>query len=227
MVSNGEDGGTNNDEEIRRLLKMHLKNVKAALENNKAALEGCNTTMIEAGGGPTATIKTENSGSTDEKVTPAPGKKRKAEVEECMTCKGKSCGMCKSKSHTMEHCLLNGSIAGCVLCDTTSHDIDECTKFTGLSMDEKLNLLINERAGLPPLRTSELWHQMLLAWLHDKESEGKEAPSMYPWTLDHASNVSRGVDGRHNYKLQSRFDRSGRDRSILPKCKWYEDAVAV
>ncbi|KAM0241331.1 hypothetical protein ACHAPO_002138 [Fusarium lateritium] len=209
--------------------KTALEANKTALEASKAALKGRDTTMIEAGGGPTATIKTESSGSTDEMVALVPGKKRKAEVEECMTCKGKSCGLCKSKGHTLEHCLLteNGFIKGCVLCNTTSHNVDRCAKFTGLSMDAKLNLLVNERAGLPPLSTVKSWSNMMLAWLHDNESRGKEAPVGYPWSNLHASIVSGGVYGRLNYKLQSRFDRSGHDRSILPKYKWHEDAVAV
>ncbi|KAL3588455.1 hypothetical protein FPOAC2_10610 [Fusarium poae] len=225
-------------EDIKGLLDAALKSNKAALnankialEANKAALEGCDTTILEAAGGSTVATKTEKNDSANEEVALVPGKKRKAEAEagECMTCKGQSCVLCKNKGHTMEHCLLleTGSIYGCVLCNKTSHDTDKCAKFTSLKMEEKLNILINERGGLPPLRTQQGWHYLMLTWLHDKESKGKKAPSMYPWTGMHAFKLSRGVDGGRNYYLQSRFDRSGHDRSILPKDESLKDAVAV
>jgi hypothetical protein len=76
---------------------------------------------------------------------------------------GETCGLCNKGGHTMNHCLLalEGDIPGCVLCNTTEHELDSCAKYMEKSIDEKLILLIRDRAGLPPLWTSNPWEDVL------------------------------------------------------------------
>lgn len=147
----------------------------------------------------------------------------------CPDCKGHTCGFCRAKDHAMIHCLMakDGNIPGCVMWNTMAHELNACPIYMGLDMQERLKGLINERAGLPNVKVKDHWSTLFHAWLYDKASEGMRAPDEYPWTEAHAIELNGRQNGNYAHELQLVFEKSGHDRSVLPKDEVVKDAVGV
>lgn len=131
------------------------------------------------------------------------------------------CANCGESGHNMDRCLLvpEGQLHGCVLCHTRSHCTDECHTFEGMTLQQKVKVLIFDRYSLPPLKTRVHWYQWLCQWLSHPDSRDAElrayVPTGFPWSDQYTLNLGRGYTGNVR-DLQEEFDRH-RDVALLPK----------
>ncbi|KAM0199139.1 hypothetical protein ACHAPQ_011635 [Fusarium lateritium] len=127
------------------------------------------------------------------------------------------CGSCDSPSHTLDICLASnetGVVKGCIFCNNSSHSTDGCAHFDELSLSDKVNVLVTERAGKPPLATVNSWWDYLLAWYRSGDTLHEQPPTAFPWRREFAARVNRGDLGKSVKDIQSEFDQHG--SSVLP-----------
>lgn len=91
----------------------------------------------------------------------------------------KPCDICLSKTHSLAQCLFapRGYIIGCPMCNSRTHQVDHCNKYKRLLIEEKVKILISDRASLPPLLTDEPWDDLLWKYL---QREDALVPAGYP-----------------------------------------------
>ncbi|CAJ0553409.1 Ff.00g119210.m01.CDS01 [Fusarium sp. VM40] len=127
------------------------------------------------------------------------------------------CCSCDSPGHTLNNCLASsetGVIEACILCNSSSHLTDGCAQFVKLSLSGKLNVLVTERAGKPPLATVKSWWDYLLDWYKSDETRDEQAPTAFPWRQEFAARVNRGdFRGKSVEDYQSEFNRHGSSAS--------------
>ncbi|KAM0414548.1 hypothetical protein ACHAPT_013607 [Fusarium lateritium] len=101
-----------------------------------------------------------------------------------------SCANYGSDRHDMAHCLKvpEGSLKGCILCNTKDHNVDECLTFKDMSLRDQVSLLVYQRRSMPPLQTKG----------------GK-----------FTSSLAKRNGGDYALALQNRFDEH-RDVDLLP-----------
>jgi hypothetical protein len=128
--------------------------------------------------------------------------------------RGKHCEICTSKVHSLARCVFapKGHIDGCPLCNSRSHQVDDCGEYKKLSMEDKVKILISDRASLPPLLTDEPWHDLL--W-HYLQREDAVVPEGYPWSEEFASEESCKDKCNASTQLQAAYDEAG-DKGKLP-----------
>ncbi|KIL89032.1 hypothetical protein FAVG1_07426 [Fusarium avenaceum] len=121
------------------------------------------------------------------------------------------CCSCDSLGHTLNNCLASnetGLIEACILCNSSSHLTDGCAQFVKLSLSGKLNVLVTERAGKPPLATVKSWWDYLLDWYKSDETRDEQAPTVFPWREEFAARVNRG-----DFRGKSEFNQHGSSAS--------------
>ncbi|KAG5757432.1 hypothetical protein H9Q70_000082 [Fusarium xylarioides] len=144
--------------------------------------------------------------------------KKPAVVEHMGDEQGPRCVLCEKKTHDINTCLdqPSGEVVACVLCHDKAHSLDSCAHYRSMSTEQRLVLVVGGRAGLPPLMASDNWWDVLLCWLEGDTSKGQALPDGFPWTIDHAKELSHRTRGRYVKELQLTFDSQGHDRKVLP-----------
>ncbi|KIL95583.1 hypothetical protein FAVG1_00320 [Fusarium avenaceum] len=122
--------------------------------------------------------------------------------------RGKLCDLCRSETHSLAHCIFapRGYIMGCPLCNSRTHQVDHCSEYKKLKMEEKVKLLISDRARLPALQTDESWTDLLWRYLQREDSV---VPTGYPWSEGFAMDESCKDSCRAYLKIQEQFDKDG------------------
>ncbi|KAK4234475.1 hypothetical protein C8A03DRAFT_18624, partial [Achaetomium macrosporum] len=94
-----------------------------------------------------------------------------------------------------------GDIRGCPLCNTMEHHFDNCPTRQSISEADRrqqdFNLLVRDRGGLPPFRTTVAWPQLAISF------DNAVLPAGYPATKDFARRqLQAGEDMFALYHLQ-------------------------
>ncbi|KLO81577.1 uncharacterized protein FFB20_14865 [Fusarium fujikuroi] len=131
------------------------------------------------------------------------------------------CVYCKSKTHTLRHCLDadEGMIYGCVICNKDDHLVDECHQFRDMSLKQQVELLVFDRANMPRLAVSKgfpKWYDLLERAISSGDIDDKEPMKGFPWTGKFCTEICYEGNGGTIKALQEQFDESGFDTSILP-----------
>ncbi|EXK95650.1 hypothetical protein FOQG_04200 [Fusarium oxysporum f. sp. raphani 54005] len=87
--------------------------------------------------------------------------------------------------------------------------LSECLYAAASSM-----LLVEDRAGLPPVGKEIPWWDYLHRWMNDPVS-GNKIPSDFPWSEKFTKEVALTEGGQYVNSLQAEFDKAF-DRSVLP-----------
>ncbi|KAF9769835.1 hypothetical protein IL306_012678 [Fusarium sp. DS 682] len=82
----------------------------------------------------------------------------------------KKCGVCGRKTHTVATCLKasprDGAVVGCPLCNSNEHSGGNCTVIASLPFAEQVQMLIVDRANMPPFRsTIDQWWYLLYKYI--------------------------------------------------------------
>ncbi|KAM0415704.1 hypothetical protein ACHAPT_013320 [Fusarium lateritium] len=139
------------------------------------------------------------------------------------------CPNCEKSTHNMDRCLkvLQGSLLGCTLCRSMNHFIDDCETFAGLTLEEKVKLLVFDRYRMPPLKTKIHWFQWLSQWLSHPDScnpDGSTSiPGGFPWSEEFTIQLAVGEVGNID-ALQDALDN---DVAHLPKDPATADFVSA
>lgn len=131
------------------------------------------------------------------------------------------CVYCKSKTHTLRHCLDadEDMIYGCVICNKDDHLIDECHQFRDMSLKQQVELLVFDRANMPRLAVSKgfpRWYDLLERAISSGDIDDNEPMKGFPWTGKFCTEICYEGNGGTIKALQEQFDESGFDTSILP-----------
>ncbi|SCN96831.1 uncharacterized protein FFE2_08615 [Fusarium fujikuroi] len=126
------------------------------------------------------------------------------------------CYVCRSSTHPTLLCLrlLDGAVGHCLICLGDEHDIGDCPDFNTMNLSRQVQLLVADRAGLPPLGKGFPWWGYLHRWLSDPVSENKVL-SGFPWSEKFAKEIASREGGQYAKRLQAEFDKDF-DRSVLP-----------
>ncbi|KAF5534712.1 hypothetical protein FPHYL_13373 [Fusarium phyllophilum] len=114
------------------------------------------------------------------------------------------CDLCGGKKHLLTDCVMRaykGYVSGCPLCNNCKHGVESCDKFKVMSLQEKVQVLIQKRANRPPLRTSKPWH----TYLHEFCTRREFIPGViagFPWSEQFCKDM--GPKGMK--KIQAEFD---------------------
>ncbi|QGI66669.1 hypothetical protein CEK26_010628 [Fusarium fujikuroi] len=114
------------------------------------------------------------------------------------------CKLCGSKSHTLTDCVMRGykgHVTGCPICNDQKHAVDSCEQFRAMSLQEKVKILVQQRANMPPLKTSKPWH----TYLYEFCTREKFVPGVvfgFPWSQKFCRDI--GYKGME--KIQAAFD---------------------
>ncbi|KAF5678778.1 hypothetical protein FCIRC_6393 [Fusarium circinatum] len=135
---------------------------------------------------------------------------------------GTECVNCRSKTHTLRHCLDtegDGEMPGCVLCNKMTHAVDECRGFQRMSLKEQVELLVFERANMPRLKVSEdfpMWYELLEQGIASGAIDANGVMEGFPWSSPFCEDLTWEDRGDRVRDLQKHFDDSGFDTSKLP-----------
>ncbi|KAG5766578.1 hypothetical protein H9Q72_005345 [Fusarium xylarioides] len=134
------------------------------------------------------------------------------------TSHNKRCANCGGDGHLLANCITakHGSIKVCAVCKTKDHLTDECRSFKKLTLAAKVKLLVTDRAGKPQLSTNRPWWRYLHDFLVSEDTKDLPVPTAFPWRLELADQVFRGLWTKSVRQVQEEFDRT-RDASKLPK----------
>ncbi|KAF5575864.1 hypothetical protein FPCIR_12915 [Fusarium pseudocircinatum] len=130
----------------------------------------------------------------------------------------KRCANCGGTGHLVANCITaeHGSIKVCVFCKTKEHLTDECQSFKKLDLAAKVKVLVTDRAGKPQLSTVRPWWRYLHDFLVSEDTKDLPVPTAFPWRLELADNIFKGMWSRSVGQLQREFDKT-QDTSKLPK----------
>ncbi|KAF5232488.1 hypothetical protein FANTH_12949 [Fusarium anthophilum] len=135
---------------------------------------------------------------------------------------GTECVNCRSKTHTLRHCLDtegDGEMPGCVLCNKMTHAVDECGRFQRMSLKEQVELLVFERANMPRLKVSKefpAWYELLEQGIASRAVDANAVMEGFPWSSPFCGDLTWEDHGDKVRALQKQFDDSGFDTSKLP-----------
>ncbi|KAK3989754.1 hypothetical protein QBC44DRAFT_395789 [Cladorrhinum sp. PSN332] len=108
------------------------------------------------------------------------------------------CENCGRKGHRLSRCIKLdpefGDIAGCPMCETTSHSFDDCPHLPHMKSDDIFEYLVIRRAGRGPIRTKT--HDWL-EYVGDRPEQHR-----YPWSRRFAQEWQRSHPvywERHGY----------------------------
>ncbi|KAF5533608.1 hypothetical protein FNAPI_12625 [Fusarium napiforme] len=105
-------------------------------------------------------------------------------------------------------------VGECPLCASSQHDIGGCPMFTRMDLTQQVQVLVADRAGLPPLGKGFPWWDYLHRWMNDPVS-GNKILSGFPWSENFTNKITSREGGRYVKRLQDVFDKDF-DRSLLP-----------
>lgn len=125
------------------------------------------------------------------------------------------CAECGSTCHTLKGCITTTGIRGCVFCNSTSHATDSCREFSRLSMGQKVQLLVIDRASKPPILTDDPWWVWLHRFLTAPHTKDQPIPESFPWTMEFAREVYDGKKQKSIKEYQHELDHSHK-LSALP-----------
>ncbi|KAF5623656.1 hypothetical protein F25303_11760 [Fusarium sp. NRRL 25303] len=118
------------------------------------------------------------------------------------------CAECGSTCHMLKGCITTTGMRGCVFCNSTSHATDSCRKFSRLSMGQKVELLVIDRASKPPILTDDPWWVWLHRFLTAPHTKDKPIPESFPWTMEFAREVYDGNKQKSIKEYQHELDHS-------------------
>ncbi|CZR40726.1 uncharacterized protein FPRO_10314 [Fusarium proliferatum ET1] len=126
------------------------------------------------------------------------------------------CHVCYSRTHPTAMCLrlLDSRTCRCPICRSSQHDIGDCPDFDTMNPSRQVQLLVADRAGLPPLGKYFPWWDYLHRWMNDPVSENKVL-SGFAWSANFAKEITLREGGQYVKILQAVFDKD-LDRSLLP-----------
>ncbi|KAF5969660.1 hypothetical protein FCOIX_10795 [Fusarium coicis] len=134
---------------------------------------------------------------------------------------GIRCVNCRLKTHTLRHCLdaeNEPDIYGCILGNNENHVVDECNQFQSMSLKEQVELLVFERANMPPLAVSKgfpKWYDLLEQAISSVDIDASGPMKGFPWTGQFCLDLGNEEGGDTIRALQKEFDESGFNMSIL------------
>ncbi|KAM0246063.1 hypothetical protein ACHAP5_005034 [Fusarium lateritium] len=122
--------------------------------------------------------------------------------------RGEHCEVCLGTTHRFAECIIapKGFIVGCPMCNSRSHLVDECQHYKKLSMEEKVKLLISDRASFPALLSNEPWQDLL--W-HYLQREDSVVPPGFPWSKDFCREESCRDSCQAAVRIQEAYDKTG------------------
>ncbi|KAJ4024519.1 hypothetical protein NW752_003087 [Fusarium irregulare] len=106
------------------------------------------------------------------------------------------CRNCTRLGHTIAKCMIprnDGYVHGCALCNTWSHQTDDCRGLDKMHKDDILDLFISNRANMPPLMATKCWYVSLYVYKYFK---GPTIETGYPWTPEFGISVLNTPDLR-------------------------------
>ncbi|KAG4283191.1 hypothetical protein FPRO06_09864 [Fusarium proliferatum] len=118
------------------------------------------------------------------------------------------CAECGSTCHTLKGCITTTGIRGCVFCNSTSHATDSCREFSRLSMGQKVQLLVTDRASKPPILIDDPWWVWLHRFLTAPHTKDQPIPESFPWTMEFAREVYDGKKQKSIKEYQHEVDHS-------------------
>ncbi|GJN79865.1 hypothetical protein PLIIFM63780_003387 [Purpureocillium lilacinum] len=98
------------------------------------------------------------------------------------------CGSCGQYTHELESCVRpekDGTLHGCPMCNCSGHNVEECSQWAKMSLEEKFTVLVDNRGRMVPLYTAkeELWYQILERRCRRK-GESLGMPECFPYTRE-------------------------------------------
>ncbi|KAF5530051.1 hypothetical protein FMEXI_13792 [Fusarium mexicanum] len=135
---------------------------------------------------------------------------------------GTECANCRTKTHTLRHCLDTeglGEMPCCILCNRNNHLVDECRQFQDMSLKQQVELLVFERANMPRVKVSEdfpMWYELLEQGIASGDIDVNGPMKGFPWSGSFCSDLGWEGHGDTVRALQKQFDDSGFDTSKLP-----------
>ncbi|KAF5572308.1 hypothetical protein FPANT_13200 [Fusarium pseudoanthophilum] len=123
--------------------------------------------------------------------------------EEKPVAKGE-CDLCGSKTHLLKDCVMRaykGHVSGCPLCNNCRHGVESCDKFKAMTLQEQVQVLVQDRKDRPPLNTSKPWWR----YLHEFCTPEEFVPGViagFPWSPEFCRN--KGPKGMK--KIQEDYD---------------------
>ncbi|KAJ6442587.1 methyltransferase domain-containing protein [Purpureocillium lavendulum] len=135
------------------------------------------------------------------------------------------CASCHQTTHELAICVRpgrDGSLYGCPMCNSVSHQVDHCERWATMSTAAKFDVLVEKRARMVPLKTDEdrLWYDVY------KQHRRAEMPSLhqdFPLTKEYGMayrDVKLIVESWEAF-----YERP--DRAILPVDYKTKDLAAV
>ncbi|KAL3963249.1 hypothetical protein VFPFJ_04490 [Purpureocillium lilacinum] len=129
------------------------------------------------------------------------------------------CGGCGSQTHELKLCMRSSSdglLHGCTLCNSTSHELDQCRRFRDLDREGLFAVVVRQRGNMPALATSRSWFSVV----SDYRDATPNISANYmpwtpylPWTPEFARRMAQA--GPSEWARMETFYRDF-DRSVLP-----------
>ncbi|EXF75982.1 hypothetical protein CFIO01_00467 [Colletotrichum fioriniae PJ7] len=126
------------------------------------------------------------------------------------------CGSCGHKHHYLCDCPIpdesSGFVSGCPLCNTTTHNWDDCERSGVLNWVEQYEIMFFRRINIPPIRSRKPW----IMWEKeriDQRLSPWDLQRVYPWTLAFVEGL------KHSERPWVNFDHKlwREERAKLPK----------
>jgi hypothetical protein len=103
------------------------------------------------------------------------------------------CANCHREGHTVAECIIprsDGSVYGCVFCNTVRHDTSSC-QFLPLDEDGRIDVLVRDRANMPPL-SKIAWYRIYGIYVNNNPDILVE--EAFPWTTTFGQETLRDTN---------------------------------
>ncbi|KAJ4136439.1 hypothetical protein NW768_004052 [Fusarium equiseti] len=105
-----------------------------------------------------------------------------------------TCPNCLRQGHEIAKCMIprsDGYVHGCALCNSSTHQTDDCRQLSRMHKNDMLDLFISNRANMPPLLATNWWYLSLYVY---KYFMGPTIEDGYPWTPEFGISVLNDPD---------------------------------
>ncbi|KAI5468052.1 hypothetical protein BGZ63DRAFT_399576 [Mariannaea sp. PMI_226] len=132
------------------------------------------------------------------------------------------CPGCGANNHSLNMCIKvrpDGTLGGCVICNTIEHDTSGCPQYRAITdVDARYQLVVRGRAHMPALAEIPWYNIMLQAYLHVPNAL---APEGYPWSPQFGAVVH--INHAMRAEIRARLDGNASVRT--PDHSWEGDLV--
>ncbi|KAF5668076.1 hypothetical protein FHETE_5342 [Fusarium heterosporum] len=118
------------------------------------------------------------------------------------------CASCGSTTHLLATCLraVRGFIAGCPICNSQTHSVDDCRGFKEMSLAEKVQLLVTKRGNMPAIWSKAKWYMLLHEYCGTAEFKDAEDITAFPWSTAFTKRFVSKDGGKSLAEGQKKFD---------------------